>query len=75
MADGVNQTVKFYVNGVLENTTSGNNPPLLGTGPVIGTYGGNFSSLYWAAGYYDNLFVEYSAISQSEITAIASYNQ
>ncbi len=75
MCDGANQTVKLYINGTLENTTTSTTPATLGTGPVIGTYAGGYSNSYRTSGYFDNLFVEYSAISQSEVTAIASYNQ
>jgi len=75
VCDGANQTVKLYINGTLENTTTSTTPAALGTGPVIGTYAGVYSNGYRASGYFDNLFVKYSAISQSEVTAIASYNQ
>ena len=74
VCDGVNQTVKLYINGVLENTTTSTTPALLGTGPVIGTYGQGYANSYRCSGYFDNLFVEYSAISQSDVTKIALYN-
>lgn len=74
VCDGVNQTVKLYINGVLENTTTSTTPALLGQGPVIGTYGQSYSNGYRCSGYFDNLFVKYSAISQSDVSKIALYN-
>jgi len=73
VCDGVNQTVKLYINGVLEHTTTSTTPALLGQGPVIGTYAELWSG-YRCSGYFDNLFVKYSAISQSDVSKIALYN-